>query len=283
MPRFNYSVHMITYESAGYDTTDPAQFEKIASKLREMGYSGVEPLTIPARLQEMRKLREICASYQIVVPMMAGAWGRYGKVVGATPQKDPTSVDQKRREDAVDYIRASAEMAAMFGAPYVQVALGSLEEQDLTELGKKKAFNNLVDVLRLGAREAKGRGVEIVFEPQCRYEGYYGVNTTVGLSIKLIKEVREENLSLMFDTFHANIEEVSLLSAIQEGAGYFRHVHVADNNRLPPGSASIDFKAIQRQLAFENYKGYLGIECMPIGPDVDSLLQKSLNYLRSIE
>jgi sugar phosphate isomerase/epimerase len=98
-----------------------------------------------------------------------------------------------------------------------------------------------------------------------------------------MKKVNEDNVALMIDTFHANIEEVSMLSAVEEAEEKLQHVHVADNNRLPPGFGSIDFKTVLAQLMHQNYGGFLGIECMPMGPEIDSLLRKSLNHLKATE
>lgn len=283
MSSFKFSVHAITFEAAGYNPTDPKQFEEILSKIRSMGYDGVEPLAFPERPSEMKRIHEICESHQVAVPMIAGAWGRYGKNLGTFPEKDPTSNDESRRRHAIEYIRGASDMAVDFNSPYVQVALGSLDEQDLSASGIETAAKNLSYVLKTSAHYARDRGVALIFEPQCRFEGYYGVNTTVELSIKLIETLGEDNVKIMFDTFHANIEEKSLMSAIFESKEKLRHVHVADNNRLPPGFGSLDFEGILRELKRINYSGFLGVECMPMGPGAESMLRSCLNYLKGID
>ncbi len=274
---------MVTYDAAGYKSTDPIQFEKIVSKLHDMGFDGVEPLSVPERMSDMRAMHESCVSHQMKVPMVAGVSGRYGQVIGTYPDKDPTSVNEKQRETAVEYNQKSADVAVIFDSKYVQISLGSLEEQDTSQKGIEKAFNNLANVLARSARYAKERGVSIIFEPQCRFEGYYGVNSTVKQSLKLLEKVGQENIYLMLDTFHSNIEEVSLVDALEEARSLLRHVHVADNQRLPPGYGSLDFRSILMQLKQSQYDNFLGMECMPIGPKVDLLLRNSLNYMRSTE
>jgi len=274
---------MVTFDAAGYRSTDPVQSEKIVSALRNSGFDGIEPLSVPEKESDMRAIHEICVSYQMKVPMIAGVSGKYGRVIGTYPDKDPTSVDEKRRENALEYNLRSTDLAVIFESKYIQVSLGSLEDQDTSEKGIEKAATNLASVLKKSARYAKDRGVGIIFEPQCRFEGFYGVNNTVKNSLKILDKADEENVFLMLDTFHSNIEEASLSAALEEARPRLKHVHLADNQRLPPGCGSIDFKLLLKQLKLSRYQDYLGMECMPIGSNVDSLLRNSLGYLKSIE
>ncbi len=274
---------MVTYDAAGHQSTDPSQFENILLTLRDIGFDGVEPLSVPEKLHDMRAIRDLCVSYQMKIPMIAGVSGKYGKIIGTYPDKDPTSVDEKRRDAAIEYYQRSVDLAVIFDTKYVQVSLGSLEEQDTSQKGIENAITNLADVLKKSARYAKESGVGIIFEPQCRFEGYYGVNNTVRNSLRVLERVDEENIFLMLDTFHSNIEEISLSSALEEARTRLRHVHIADNQRLPPGYGSLDFRSLIKHLMLNQYSGFLGMECMPIGANVNSLLRNSLNYMKSSE
>jgi sugar phosphate isomerase/epimerase len=283
MSRFRYSVHMITYETAGYKTLRPKDAEAIFSKLKAYGYDGIEPMGVPERMRELKPIIELKSSYQLDVPMIAGIWGRYGAVVGTFPNKDPTSSDPKRREEAVEYIKRCSDIAVMFDAPLVQTTLGPLEDPDLSKKGTEKALRNLKDVFKRSAPYAGDRGVGLVIEPQSRYEGYYGVNTTAEMCLDIIEDVGYDNVSLMVDSFHANIEEESLPTAIRRCKKRIRHVHFADNNRLPPGMGAIDFKPLLRSLIEISYRGFIGLECMPIKPEPNVALEKGINYLRGVE
>jgi len=278
---FRYSVHMITYESAGHDTLDPNVAEKIIANLRNLGFSGIEPIGIPEKMQQVIRLEELLSSYSLNVPMIAGLWGRLGTLV-TFPNKDPTSSDLKRQEDAVEYIRLCCDIAVKLNSPYVQTTLAP-SENDQSQSGIRRARANLIEVLKKSALIAKDRGVCLMFEPQCRFEGYYGVNNTVGSSLNILEETGAENIALMVDTFHANIEEVSIPMAIIEAKAKLHHIHAADNNRLPPGMGSLDFKPILRELVVMKYEGYIGLECFPIGSDPDLLLEKGFTYLKAVE
>ena len=44
------------------------------------------------------------------------------------------------------------------------------------------------------------------------------------------------NCRMMYDTFHANIEEKSIAEAIRTAAPYTVHVHISENDRSTPGA-----------------------------------------------
>jgi sugar phosphate isomerase/epimerase len=59
------------------------------------------------------------------------------------------------------------------------------------------------------------------------------------------------------------------------------HVHLGDNNRLPPGCGLIDFRAIVATLREVGYSGYLSAELLA-RPDPDTAARHTLTYMRSL-
>ena len=284
MGRLKYGMNLLTYDSAGYDMFRTKVAEKVFSNLRSYGYDGVELIGIPERIDELKPQKELLISYQLEPVVITGAWGIFGAIVGTYPNKDPTSSDAARRADAIEYIGKCSAMAAEFGSTYMLVALGPLDRPVDTSMRKvESARNHLVEVLRRSSRLAADYGIKLLIEPQCRFEGYYGVNTTVDQTLRVVEETNADNVVLVFDTFHANIEEISTPKAIRRGRKLLGHVHAADNNRLAPGFGNIDFKSVVRELHEVGYDGYLGLECMPAGPDPDLLAERGIRYLRSLE
>lgn len=282
MGSLKFGVDLLTYEAAGYKTYDKKDAEKVLSSLKKFGCDGVEPIGVPEKVNEMKPFIELLKSYQLETIEITGIWGRFGSVVGTYPQKDPTSSDPKKKKNSVEYIRKCCDMALMFNTQYTQVALGSLEDQDLSPTGIERAKKNLVDVLRESSRYCKDRGVRILVEPQCRFEGYYGVNSTMEQVLDVIDTVGADNLVPMLDTFHASIEERSIPGAIMKAGKRLGFVHATDSNRLPPGFGSVDFKTVISSLMSTGYSGYLSIESMPIGDDVDSKVSTGVAYLQSL-
>lgn len=284
MSHLKYGVNLLTYDSSGFDTFRPKVAEGIFDNLRKLGYDGVELIGIPERMDELKPQKELLSSYQLEPVVITGAWGVFGALVNTYPNKDPTSSDTVRRANAIEYIGKCSEMAAEFGAPYMLVALGPLDRPvDTSTKGVARARIGLVEVLKRSSKLAADFGIRLLMEPQCRFEGYYGVNSTVEQTLGIIEEANADNVALMLDTFHASIEETSILKAIRRGKKLLAHVHATDSNRLAPGFGSMDFKPIVRELQEAGYRGYLGLECMPAGPDPDGQVEQGLKYLKSVE
>lgn len=164
------------------------------------------------------------------------------------------------------------------------IALGSLDRpMDTTERGINKARSNLVEVLKKAPKLTADSGVKLLLGPPFRFEGYYGVNSTMKQTMEVVDEVNADIVALMIDTFHSTIEEVSILRTIKKAGKMLSHVHMADSNRLGPGFGSIDFKSILRQLRELDYRGFLCLECVPAGSNPDRMCDQSLRYPKSME
>ena len=168
-----------------------------------------------------------------------------------------SSTDDLIRERAVARIKAHMEFARSFGAV---VILGLLRGAD----GDRAL---LVEALKECA--AHDPGVKLAFEPLNRYETR--LINTVGEALDLIEEVGADNLGILFDTFHANIEEPDLAASIKAAGEKLFHVHLADSNRWVPGAGHLPFGEIFRALEEVGYRGGLILECFP-RPSSDALL-----------
>ena len=83
------------------------------------------------------------------------------------------------------------------------------------------------------------------------------------------------------DTFHMNIEEVSIEAAIRLAGENLSYVHCADSNRQYPGSGHLNYPSILTALRQINYQGFLGLEVLPI-PDPQTSARKSLEKMRNL-
>ena len=114
-----------------------------------------------------------------------------------------------------------------------------------------------------------------------QYETDVIFNTDEGL--KLIGEINHPALGLLLDTYHVNIEESSWTDPFRRAmaSGRLWHVHLGDNNRLPPGQGLIDFPAIITTLREISYTSYLSAELIP-RPDPDTAATQTLKFMKMI-
>ena len=59
------------------------------------------------------------------------------------------------------------------------------------------------------------------------------------------------------------------------------HVHLGDNNRLPPGTGMIDFATIVATLKSSGYSGYLSAELLG-KPDPDTAAEQTIQAMRPL-
>lgn len=135
----------------------------------------------------------------------------------------------------------------------------------------------LIEALRECASE--NEEVNLALEPINRYES--DLINTVGAGLNLLEKIQMENIGLLLDTFHMNIEEPSITESLASAKGRLFHVHIADSNRWFPGAGHIDFKAIVDVLDQINYHGFLSAEILPL-PDPDTAATSTLAHFRKI-
>ena len=93
-----------------------------------------------------------------------------------------------------------------------------------------------------------------------------------------IASALDDNVGLLIDTFHMNIEESNLADAIRKAHDLIWHVHIADNIRWAPGFGCLDFKSVVDALQDIGYKGYLSAEMMHM-PDYETAFKQTFEYM----
>lgn len=101
-------------------------------------------------------------------------------------------------------------------------------------------------------------GITLAIEPLNRFETYF-LNTAADAA-QLVEEVNHPSIGVLFDTFHANIEEKSIGDGYRTVGRHLKHVHTCENDRGIPGSGHVEWDDVFRALREVNYDGWLTIE-----------------------
>lgn len=115
-----------------------------------------------------------------------------------------------------------------------------------------------VESMRPVAEHAGKVGVMLGVECLNRFETYL-LNTHAD-SARFVREVNHPNCRMMYDTFHANIEEKNIEAALRSCADVLCHVHISENDRSTPGSGDIKWAETFDALKAIGYDGWLMIE-----------------------
>jgi sugar phosphate isomerase/epimerase len=101
---------------------------------------------------------------------------------------------------------------------------------------------------------------------------------TVEQALDFLRDFRTSKL--LVDTFHANIEEVSIGRALLEAGEKLHHLHLADSNRLAPGRGHLNFQEIFSALRTLKFGGFVSAEIVP-WPDPQTAAIETIQFLQN--
>jgi len=132
-----------------------------------------------------------------------------------------------------------------------------------------------VAMVREFAASAARLGVRLAIEPLNRYETNF--LNTVEEGDAFCRETGAENLVLLADTFHMNIEEALLEASLEAFAERVGYVHLVDSNRRAPGLGHLNLRSVLDTLRRIGYSGYLSAEILP-WPDPPTAARLAIEY-----
>jgi len=98
--------------------------------------------------------------------------------------------------------------------------------------------------------------------------------------LKLKQDVGLDNVGVMPDFFHMNIEEASMEEALRKYGKDVMHVHVGDSNRATPGKGHLDLHSLLSVLKEIGYDQYLVLEDVSPNPELffpDATTKEAIN------
>lgn len=220
----------------------------LLKQVREKGFDGVEiPLIRPAHFQAGQICRAVeengleCTVCQVLP--------RGFSLIDSDPQ-----VRRETIAHVTHCIELTAEAGAkiMAGPVYHPVGLFSGVRRTPDEWSRAvESYRELGPVL------AK-HNVQLAIEPLNRFETYF-LNTTAD-AVALCEEVAHPNVGILWDTFHANVEEKHLGEALLLTGRHLKHVHTCENDRGTPGTGHVAWPDVFGALKRLGYDGWLTIE-----------------------
>ncbi|OJU09350.1 MAG: isomerase [Caulobacterales bacterium 68-7] len=235
------------------DRVEPRHYA-ILKDLKAAGYDGVEVPILAGPPEEYARLSRVLDDLGLA-RTTAGAF--------LDPGKDPLSPERAVRaaalRDSVEMLdRAQAVGASLMAGPFYQV-LGQFTGQGPTEDELQRA----ADFHLAMGEAAAARGVVVALEPLNRFEAYL-INLARDAEAH-VKRVGHPNIAMMFDTFHANIEERDPVRAYVETAASTVHIHISENDRGAPGNGHVRWAETFRAIKASGYDGWLTIEAFGRG------------------
>jgi len=225
----------------------PAEFG-LLPPIKEAGFDGVEiPLFRPASLEAsaIRKANEAygleCNACTVLVD-------------GLSLISDNADIRRKTHVHLADIAKAAADAGIKRVAGPLYCPVGYLPGRRRTGDEWKWAVEGFQSV----GETLAAHDVIFAIEPLNRFETYF-LNTAADAA-RLSEEIGHPHIGILFDTFHANIEEKDIAAGYRTVGAQLKHVHTCENDRGIPGSGHVEWKAVFAALRELKYDGWLTIE-----------------------
>jgi D-psicose/D-tagatose/L-ribulose 3-epimerase len=256
----------------------------VVGRIKEMGYDGVE--------MPMFELNE----------SLYTDWGKRLDGLGLARTAvsvrgagdNPISPSASVRTAAVDALKRTIDCCKAAGAELLvgpnHSAIGEFSGSGPTE----DEFKWGVDSMRKAAEHAEAAGVTIAVEYLNRFENYF--LTSVAQTVRFVEAVGHPSCRMMYDTFHANIEEKDLAAAIAAAAPHSVLVHVSENDRSIPGTGHVAWDTTFDALHAAGWNGWMVVEAFGLAlpniaaatkiwrkmfPDEDTLACEGLAFMKA--
>ncbi len=245
--------------------------EEILEDLKNLGYDGVELAIRNPREVDLDRVLKLVTQHGLRVPAI-GTGQAFAEEGLSLSNLDP-KVRRRAEERIKDHITLAASLQSLVIVGLIRGILP--EERKEQSLAVRYFQESLIEC----ASFAEKQGVRIVIEPLNRYETNF--LNTVEETLEFIESLGCENVGILADTFHMNIEERNIPRAIIQAQKLLWHFHVADSNRWAPGFGHMDLQGVLHVLAATGYSGFISAEILQ-KPGFKEAARKTICVLREI-
>lgn len=217
-------------------------------EIRDRGFDGVEVSLFRASGFEAGAIRRALEQNQLSCTVCSVLPAGFSLV------SDDSAVRERTIAHLAECVKATADAGATLIAGPLYSPVGYLP-------GRRRnadEWRRVVDAYQQLGPVLEEHGVHVCIEPLNRFETYF-LNTT-GDAVRLCDEIAHPNVGILWDTFHANIEEKDLAGALLLAGPHLKHVHTCENDRGTPGSGHVDWRGVFSALSQLKYDGWLTIE-----------------------
>lgn len=230
--------------SGGYDERQLGLYQRI----RDWGYAVVELPVFDFGAVNPVPVRHALADSGLALTVTSALPAGFSLV----------SADAATRARTQSWLQSAVEKVAAMGgsilAGPLYLPVGELP-------GRRRTADEWSDAVAeyrdLGAA-IQGSGTRIALEPINRFETYF-LNTAADARL-LCDEISDASIGVLFDTFHANIEEDDPVAALRSLGRHLIHVHLSENHRGIPGRGHVPFLGVAQALRDAGYSGYAVVE-----------------------
>jgi D-psicose/D-tagatose/L-ribulose 3-epimerase len=226
-------------------------------EIKQHGFDGIEATLLDLKTFEAAAIRRALEEHDLACTVCSVLPPNSSLI------SPDAAVRAKARTYLSDAVKATAEAGSQVIAGPLYSPVGYLPGTRRTEDEWKRAVEGWQELgLTLDSYK-----VDVGLEPLNRFETYF-LNLSADAA-RLCDEINHPRVGILWDTFHANIEEKHLSDSLLAAGRHLKHVHTCENDRGIPGTGHVDWTGVFRTLSKMGYDNWLTIESF--GFHIDAL------------
>ena len=236
-------------------------------KAKELGYDAIEVHTRENVEWDYKEIRSCMKETGVrIAQIVTGKLNTEGlcSLIDDRPYVETACVNGMKR-----YIDMASELDAgiILGWARGNIPAGKKPEQYMRRLAQNlKILNDY----------GKEKNVPINIEVICHYE--MNIFTTSRELVDFLEKYELDNCFVHLDSYHMQLEELSMVEAIKTAGKKLGYFHIADSTRWYPGSGEMKYDPIFAALEEIGYEGYITVECFPHGDGIETA-KKAMEHL----
>lgn len=185
----------------------------------------------------------------------------------------PKDVVEKTQKRFMQHIDAAKRLGSKVTIGLMRgIGTEAAREQNLADLSE--AMKPIIDY-------AGQNGVTLALEAINRYETSLLNSAEATMDFIVNRLGNPECVGILWDLFHANIEDVSFDRSLKVMGKKLKHIHIADSNRMFPGYGHTDFETILKAVKDSGFEEYCSFECLN-RPSLEVVLKESGAWIRKM-
>jgi len=234
---------------------EPSHADALLPPILEHGVTVIETPLLDPRNYDGNGTRAVAEKYGVEIMCSLGL---------------PEEMDVFSRGDEVaDYLAFALNVARQAGASALSgVTYGTIGKRSGVPVTQAE-LDAIALLLDKVSRTARDLNMKLGIEPCNRYETH--LLNTARQSAEMIERVGAESLFIHLDTYHMNIEEVSMAEGFADAGEHLGYVHLSESNRGVPGRGTMDWTGTFEGLKSVGYDGAMTLESFVyLAPEIAS-------------
>lgn len=184
-----------------------------------------------------------------------------------TEDVNPISPDAAVRAAGLEALKQYIDQSAMLGSDLLVGGIYQAHKYFVGRGATQQEWDWSAQYLRAAGEYAQSAGVRLGLEFLNRFEVFL-INTAADAK-RMCDDVGLDNVGVLYDTHHANIEDPDPAVAIAGLGEDLMHIHLSESHRGTLGAGQVKWAETFKALKAADYSGWLTIEAFGMSdPDI---------------